>query len=206
MPVTMELDGKKTELPETPNQPDYNSVSYVPKPEEPSIRKPAPVVRPEPGSSTRARSRKPKDRQDQARTKAAPVVTTPEVTEARKNKVSEVLTIASGSLLLAGKTYGNVSLRADGHAVAALTQPFSEAVAQVAAYDPTVARLLDHEGSQKAAAYVGLVSVTMTLGSQLAANHGLIKPGVMNTVAPDVIVAAMEPAQEAPADDNATRP
>jgi len=199
----MELNGKTVELDKTVGT-DYGSVAYVPKPEEPSIKQPPPKVADSSSTPTRTTRTRKTDKADKARTKTEPVAATPDVTAARIKKVSEVLTIASGSLLLAGKSYGNKALRADGHTVAAVTEPLSQAVANVAAHDPIVARMLDNEGSAKAAAYVGLVSVSFTIGAQLAANHGLIKPGVMNTSSSDDIIAAFEPVEETD-DDNQAR-
>ena len=200
---TMEFDGKQTEL--DSKKADYSSINYVPKPEEPSIKQPPPKVADTSSTATKTTRTRKTDRADKARTKTEPVPATPEQTAARAQRVSEVLTIASGTLLLAGRTYGNKALRADGHTVAAVTPTFSEAVANVAAVDPAVASLLDNEGSAKAAAYVGLISVSFTIGAQLAANHGLIKPGVMNTSSSDDIIAAFEPVEETPDDDNQTR-
>jgi hypothetical protein len=205
---TLEMNGKTVELNNTTSASD---IPFVPKPdapeapnpiEAPSIKKP---VTPAPTQTASKSTRSKPAKADKARTAKPVDPTTPEKTAERAKKVSEVLTITSGSLLLAGKTYSSKPLRADGHTLSVVTPSLAEAVANVAAVDPAVARLLDHEGSAKAAAYVGLVSVCMSLGAQVAANHGLVQPGFMSTASADDIIAALEPAEET-ADDNPTGP
>lgn len=70
---TMELNGKTVELENKPA--DYNSVTFVPKPDEPSIKKPAPVIKPSDSSSTTraTRTRTKPDKADKARVKPEPV-------------------------------------------------------------------------------------------------------------------------------------
>ena len=51
--------------------------------------------------------------------------------------------------------------------------------------------------SGKVAAWMGLLGVTMSLGAQIAANHGLVKPGTMGSVkAQDIVDAFEKPAEE----------
>ncbi len=71
MPVTIEMpDGKTAEVKNS--NPDYGAVKFEPKPEQPSIKKPAPVIKPEPASKTTRTSRT-TDKADKARTKPEPV-------------------------------------------------------------------------------------------------------------------------------------
>jgi hypothetical protein len=190
---TLEIDGQKTEVvleaPQTATEP----VAAAPTP---TIAK-KPVAAPKPATEKPTRTRASKT--EKPRTAKAPVQeATPEVTEKRTAKVKEILDLSSATLLVFGKGYNNAALRADGHMLSAYSQPLSEAVANVAAHDPAVARMLDNDSSGKLASYVGLASVAVSLGAQIAANHGVIKPGTLGTAHPLQIIDAMEPADDNP--------
>jgi hypothetical protein len=189
---TLELDGKTTDIVLEAAQPNAEPVAAAPQPT--IARKP---VEPPRASDSRKRSRPTKT--EKPRTSKPPVAEpTPEVTLKRAAKVKEVFDLSAATLLVFGKGYNNHALRADGHTIAAMAQPMSEAVANVAAHDPAVARILDNDSSGKLAAYVGLASVAVSLGAQLAANHKLIKPGTLGTASVDDILTAYEPADDNP--------
>jgi hypothetical protein len=194
MTTLLDADGNPVELSDLDLDAKFEQIKDAPSQDLPAPPRRAPTPKP----ASRGRTHTTRGTSTKARTKTEPVAATPAVTEARKKKVSEVLTITSGALLVAGKAYSSDSLRADGHTLNAVTPQLSEAVANVAAHDPAVARLLDAEGSAKVASYIALFSVTFSLGAQVAANHNLIKPGTLQTAAPADIIAHFEtePANE----------
>lgn len=94
--VTMELDGKKTEVASTGNV-SYSSVEYTPKPEEPTIKKPAPVIEKDSADKPKSnRGRPPKT--EKARVKPEPVKLDPkDYTEALDGAVTG-LWVATASI------------------------------------------------------------------------------------------------------------
>jgi hypothetical protein len=153
------------------------------------------------------RTRQPKAEQSRTAEKsAAPVPeATPEVTAKRAENVAETFQIVGGALELIGKSAKSKSFRADGLFLTYAAPKIGDAVAGVAKYDPAMARLVDKSGGGgKVTAYLGLFAVTASLGAQIAANHRLLKPGLMGSVSADEIIDALDkPAEaeaEAPAD------
>lgn len=171
---------------------------------------PAPPKRPDnhaPGGETpKRRGRPPKSAR--ARTDAG---SPPQLSESdqealkvkRVKNVSETAEMLAAGFLVAGKATGNDGFKADAYTFQAIAPQMGEAAAELARYDPTIARFIDKSGGGKVTAYLTMATVVLGLGSQLAANHGMIKPGFLNTSAPADIIAHYE-APEAPADDDAT--
>ena len=129
--------------------------------------------------------------------KPAPQPATPEVQAARKQNATETAQMLGSVLVVAGKGTNSTALRADGYILVNGAEALGEAAAEVAKYDPTIARLLDKSAGGKVTAWLGLFGVAMSLGAQIATNHGLVQPGMMGSVAPQDIVDAFEkPAEE----------
>lgn len=145
------------------------------------------------------RGRTPKE--EKSRTAAAPVPeATPEVTAKRAENVAETFQIVGGALELIGKSAKSDAFYADGLFLTAAAPKIGEAVAEVARYDPAMARLVDMSGGGgKVTAYAALFACAASLGAQLAANHRLLKPGFMGSVSADEIISALEK----PAEDEA---
>lgn len=157
-----------------------------------------------PKASAEPKARTPRTRTskaDKARTTAAPAEATPEITAKRAENATETVQILGGVLGMLGSTTNSPAFKADGYLFQHLGPKLGEAAAEVAKHDTTVARWLDKPGGGKVAAYMGLFGVVTSLGAQLAVNHGLLKPGIMGSVAPESIIAAFE--QETPTEQAA---
>jgi hypothetical protein len=173
---------------------------------------PAPPKRPDahaPGGETpKRRGRPPKSaraRTDAGSPPAASQADQEALKAARTKKVAETVEMAAAGALVAGKTMHNDGLRADAYTLQAVAPQFGEAMAEVAKYDPMIARFCDRSAGGKVTAWLGLATVGLSMGSQLAANHGMVKPGFMNTHAPADIITHYEaaPEPEASADGDA---
>jgi hypothetical protein len=69
--------------------------------------------------------------------------------------------------------------------------PIAAALGDLANERPEVAAMLDR--LMTAGPYTALVSATVPLGIQLAANHGIVKPGTLGTASPADLVASLAP-------------
>lgn len=90
-----------------------------------------------------------------------------------------------GSSLL----YQASPFRNDALVIAHFGPPFAEEAANLADDDERVARLLDKIADM--GPYAALVMIAVSAGMQIGANHGLVKPGVLGTMAPDDFAAAV---------------
>lgn len=151
-------------------------------------------------ASRMRRGRQPKAEKSRTTDKAAdaaPAPPSPEVTAKRASSAEETFKLAGTCLLLVGKVAHMPSFLADGYVVNANAAPLAEKLALVAAVEPQIAKWLDKAPSEKVTAWMGLASVAAGLGLQAAANHKLIKPGVMGTSDPAEIIRANEEAAAA---------
>jgi hypothetical protein len=161
------------------------------------------------GGEKPRRGRKPKA--EQARTtdkpaEDAPAPPSPEVTGKRAKSAEDTFRLAGTCLLVVGKVTRVSGFTADGFMVNANAGPLAIALADVAAVEPQIAKWLDKAPSAKVSAWMGLASVAAGLGLQAAANHKLIKPGVMGTSDPADIIRVNEEAiaaQQKAAEDEA---
>jgi hypothetical protein len=158
-----------------------------------------PRTAPADGGAKPRRGRTPKA--DRSRTtdkpaEAPPVPPSPAVTAKRASSAEESFELIGTCLLMVGKVTRMPSFTADGFVVNANAAPLAEKLAQVAAVEPQIAKWLDKAPSAKVTAWMGLASVAAGLGLQAAANHKLIKPGVMGTMDPAKIIQANEEAIE----------
>jgi hypothetical protein len=149
------------------------------------------------GAPKPRRGRPPKA--EQARTadkpaEAVPAPPSPALTAKRASSAEETFRLAGTCLLVVGKITRVQGFTADGFMVNANAAPLATALADVAAVEPQIARWLDKAPSAKVSAWMGLASVAAGLGLQAAANHKLIKPGVMGTSDPADIIRANEEA------------
>ena len=161
----------------------------------PRRQKTAPDDEPQAQAKPR-RSRPPKGEQAARTAAAPPPETTPEVTAKRATNVSETFQILGGALGMLGKTTNSTALKADGYLCEAAAPALGEAAAEVAKYEPAFARWMDNPAGGKVAAYAALFACVTSLGTQLVVNHGMLKPGLMGSVAPEKIIEAFEPAKE----------
>ena len=79
---------------------------------------------------------------------------------------------------------------ADGIAVALHAEPISVAVADAAANDERFGKILDR--ILEVGPYGAILAAVAPLAIQLAANHGLIKPGLMQTKTKEELLALAE--------------
>lgn len=150
------------------------------------------------------RGRPPKS--EQSRTAAAPP---PEVTEEATSKraadASDNIAIIGGALKMLGSATGSVGFKADGYAIGHVAPKLGEAAAEVAKYEPGLARWMDNSGGGgKVTAYMALFACFATLGAQLAVNHKILKPGLMGSVTPEQIIDHFEPPEEPAEADTAS--
>jgi len=149
------------------------------------------------------RGRPPKSQRARTETASAPKLSEAEqeaLTAKRAKSVAETAGMLAGGFLVAAKITGHDAFKADAYTFQALSPQIGDAAAEVAKYDPVMARFIDKSGGGKVTAYLGLATVALGLGSQLAANHGLVKPGFMNTSAPADIIAHYESEEPPDAD------
>jgi hypothetical protein len=169
---------------------------------------PAPPKRPpreaQAGEQPRRRGRPPKSeraRTDEGKAPAASAADQEALTARRTANVRETTEMVAGACLVASKITGSPPFKADAYVIQGMAEPIGKACAEVARHDPAFARFIDKSGGGKVTAYLGLATVALALGSQLAANHGIIKPGIFNTHAPADIIAAYEKPEAEPNGD-----
>ena len=103
-----------------------------------------------------------------------------------------VMDVARGPLL--GLTLAGMrvpALMADAVAIEQHLPPIAEELGKLADSRPEVAAMLDRLTA--AGPYAALLGALVPLGLQLAANHGLLRPGMFGTVPPDALIAQMVP-------------
>jgi hypothetical protein len=123
---------------------------------------------------------------------------TPEVTASRSQSVVDTVSVVGTVAVTFGKTLKNDALKADGYVLTHFAKPLGDACAEVAKFDAKFAAMLDKQASGKAMAYVGLIGVGAQFGTQLAVNHGLLKPGMLGAASAADILTAFEPAEDVP--------
>jgi hypothetical protein len=170
-------------------------VDRVPDGQDPPKREPAaPAAEKAKRPYTRKQKAEDKSRTADKAPETAPTPPSPAVTAKRASSAEETFRLAGTCLLLVGKVTRMPSFTADGFVVNANAAPLAEKLALVAAVEPQIAKWLDKAPSAKVTAWMGLASVAAGLGLQAAANHKLIKPGVMGTSDPADIIRANEEA------------
>lgn len=101
--------------------------------------------------------------------------------ERREQGVAGILQFIAAPLLLVPR------LRPDACVVAYYGEAVGKEVADIADNDPRLARLVDKVASL--GPYAGLATLVMAMGFQMAANHGLVQPGIMGSLPPEKFVA-----------------
>ena len=199
MPTLETTDGKPVDV--TPVDPDevQRQMQAALNDDAPGEQAPPRRQPRQPGADAQkpGRARQPKaekSRTADKATEAAPAPPSPEVTAKRAASAEETFKLAGTCLLVVGKITHMPSFTADGFMVNANAGPLAVALADVAAVEPQIARWLDKAPSAKVTAWIGLATVVGGLGLQAAANHKLIKPGVMGTSDPAEIIRANEAA------------
>ena len=197
MPTLETTDGKPVDV--TPLDPDEVQRQMqaalnddVPGEQAPPRRQPR---QPATDAQKPGRARQPKAEKSRTADKAAeaaPQPPNPIVTAKRAAAAEETFRLAGTCLLVVGKITHMPSFCADGFVVNANAGPLASALADVAAVEPQIARWLDKAPSAKVSAWLGLATVVGGLGLQAAANHKLIRPGVMGTSDPADIIRANE--------------
>jgi hypothetical protein len=160
-------------------------------------KRPAPV--PEEAGKPKAakRGRPPKS----VRSSESVQAVTPELTAKRAGDVAGTVQAVGGAFLAGAAMTGMDALKADAYSLQGFAEPIGKAAADVAAVDPAFARYIDKSGSGgKVLAYLGLFGTVAGLGAQLAANHGLVKPGTLGAHDPADVIAAYEQSESADAD------
>jgi hypothetical protein len=103
--------------------------------------------------------------------------------------IVQLCSLPAGVLVAAGGTLGRRDLLADGATISYYAPGVADALQGLADNDPRVAAVLDKVLS--AGPYGALVAALVPMFAQVAANHGLIKPGAMGTTDPDTLVSAV---------------
>lgn len=80
-----------------------------------------------------------------------------------------------------------VKYPADACVLLANADSLAEVGQQLAEHDERIAALL--EKVTEVGPYGAAAALIVTMGAQFMVNHGIIKPGIMNTVPPDVLIA-----------------
>lgn len=91
-------------------------------------------------------------------------------------------------------------LRPDAAVIAYYGPGMAEEAAAIAEEDARAAALLDKIASM--GPYSRLVTLVVAAGMQIAANHGLVKPGVMGTMKPDEFIDAVTRTDEGGDEDD----
>ena len=192
MPTLETIDGKPVDA-DAINAQFSQAMNSEPANEQaPPKRQPTPAPEGAPAAAAKPRRGRP-PKGDQARTTAAPPAeATAEVTAKRATNVSETFQIVGGALGMLGKSTNSAALKADGYLCAHMAPSLGAAAAEVAKYEPAFARWMDNPAGGKVAAYTALFACVASIGTQVAVNHGMLKPGLMGSVAPEEIIEAYE--------------
>lgn len=203
MPTLETLEGKVVDIDAINAQFDRAMNSDAAAEQAPPKRDKAAAA--EDGQSATAKPRRGRPpKSEQARTaEPPPAEATEEVTAGRAQNVSDNVAIIGGAVGMLGTSTGSVALKADGYLLAHLAPSLGAAAAEVAKYEPALARMLDKKAGGKVAAYAALFACVSSLGTQLAVNHGMLKPGLMGSTAPEKIIEAFEAAEKPYAEDEA---
>lgn len=163
------------------------------------FEQPPPRTEPQalPAEKPKARRGRPAKAERSRTAEAPPVAPSPEVTAKRAASAEEAFRAAATGLLVVGKVAHMPSFSADGYVINANAAGLGTALAEVAVYEPQVAKFLDKAPSGKLSAWLGLATVVAGLGLQAAANHKIIRPGSMGTADPAEIIRANEEAAAA---------
>lgn len=200
MPVLETADGKPVDAAEQKAAIDAKFEATMsddgPDEQAPPRRAPRPAAEAEQPKPKRGRPAK----AEQSRTAEKTPEVTPEITAKRAAAVAENFQILGGALQMIGTSVKSDAFKADGYFLTHAAPKIGETVAEVAKYDPAVARLVDKsDAGGKVTAYMSLFAVTASLGVQLAVNHRILKPGLMGSVTADDIIRAFEKPAEAEA-------
>lgn len=120
-----------------------------------------------------------------AKPQAAPRPAKADVTRARAEALAGLGQIAQVPLIAARQT-------ADAGAVAMHWPKVSQELAELAAKDDRVAKLIDP--LMQAGPYAGLITAVLPLIMQLCVNHGIAQAGVMGTVPAATLASQMDTA------------
>ena len=181
-----------------PSDQDAPPLSRKPVRDDPSAEKPKRTRGPRKPSQTRTESVPPAAKLSEAQLA---------VLHAKRVKsVEETAGMLGAGFLVAAKVTNQAAFKADAYTFQAAANPLGEAAANVAAVDPAFARYIDKQASGKITAYLGMATVALSLGAQMAANHGLVKPGFLSTVSPADVIAHYETDPEAAPDDADPKP
>lgn len=96
------------------------------------------------------------------------------------------------------------TLLPDAAVIARYGEEVGTEAAAIAAEDERVARVLDRISSM--GPYSRLCGLVFAMGAQIAANHGLITPGMFGTLPPDQFVDTVAREQEGGDGDQSTHP
>ena len=159
---------------------------------------PAPPKRPEkpqndPAAPKRPRGRPRKD--ERARVSggsSAPSKPDPEADARRGEGITGMVQMAAGLCLVADSRTAddNIAFRADAVTLASNAKALADACVETARHNAQFAAVLDKV--TKAGPYAALVGVTMSVGAQIAMNHGVAAGAMLGAKDPKEILAALE--------------
>lgn len=112
--------------------------------------------------------------------------------------VHDLIMSVATPLVTIGAATGNKTLLADGWLLGDRAEPVATAMGEIAQQEERIARAL--EKIAEVTPYAALTAAIMPAIPQLLVNHGVLKPGVMNTIDPDDIAATFMRTQPAPAE------
>lgn len=133
--------------------------------------------------------------------KATQAKTSPELDAQRSDGIKGLVQMAAvGCLMMDGKTPDdNIAFKADAVTLANSADALASACVETAKANPGFARIVDKV--TQAGPYAALVSVTLSIGAQLARNHGVKAGEMLGARPPESVLQDLE--QESPSDADA---
>jgi hypothetical protein len=159
---------------------------------EPSHDVPGPPKRPADSAEKPQEPRKPRGR-PKTTTRTPPAPPAPPVSDQERFEGVTGLVQIGAMLCLAidqRTPDEDISFKADAIVLSSNAEALGKAVVETAKQNAAFARVVDKVCA--AGPYTALVAVTMQIGAQIAVNHGALSEGMLGTVAPQKLVAAVE--------------
>jgi hypothetical protein len=174
----------------------FQAIKDSPAEEVPAPRRMSPERKEELRTAPK-RSRRTTAKTDKPRTdKTPPRASTPAVDKERAESVADTMNLAAGLLLMGHASNKDknpalaTALAADAATLSSTAETFGAACSNLAKHSPGFARMID--GGGKAGPWFAFTTVTFSIGSQLAVNHGMIPAGLLGTVDPAELVVMVE--------------
>jgi hypothetical protein len=181
-------DGKPVEVTER----DFDRAMAAPVQDEPTA--PSPPRKPAESREAPKRTRTRHDAPRSAKTATAVKETPDQAAKRRKDGVKGIVQISAGGAAMAYQSTGNKAWLADSVTLTSYAEPLADAVADAAAVSESFAQAVDRIA--QVGPYGALVTVTLGLGVQLAANHGVKAAQSLGAQDPAELIASLESESE----------